>query len=158
MATDPHAKLGGLRRAVGMSVLLWSLTSFASLGGNRSSVQADAVHFEGTLGTTHTPAYTLQEIKIPTGTVVREYVSSAGQVFAVSWQGPWPPDLKQLLGSHFEEFQQATPNPNRRSGRAPLSVHTPSLVVEQGGHMRAFVGRAYLPNGLPAGVTAESIR
>jgi hypothetical protein len=121
-------------------------------------VQADAVRLQGSLRTTHAQAYTLHEIKVPTGTVVREYLSPSGKVFAVSWHGPWPPDLQQLLGSHFEELQRANRSATLRSGRAPLSVHTPNLVVEQGGHMRAFVGRAYLPDQLPAGVTAESIR
>jgi hypothetical protein len=137
---------------------MWSMAAFASLGGDASSVQADAVHLQGSLRTTHAQAYTLHEIKIPTGTVVREYLSRSGKVFAVSWHGPWPPDLKQLLGSHFEEFQLANENATHRAGRAPLSVHTPNLVVQQGGHMRSFVGRAYLPDQLPAGVTAESIR
>jgi Protein of unknown function (DUF2844) len=32
------------------------------------------------------------------------------------------------------------------------------MVVQISGHMRAFLGRAYVPQMLPAGVRAEDIR
>jgi hypothetical protein len=37
-------------------------------------------------------------------------------------------------------------------------VHQSGLVVETGGHMGAFVGRAYLPQALPQGVSADDIK
>ena len=43
----------------------------------------------------------------PSGTTVREYVSSNGTVFAVAWQGPWLPDLRQMLGPYFDDYQRA---------------------------------------------------
>ncbi|MGV7246462.1 DUF2844 domain-containing protein, partial [Caballeronia sp. M23-90] len=33
-----------------------------------------------------------------------------------------------------------------------------ALVVRSGGHMGAFVGQAYLPQALPAGVSASDIQ
>jgi len=91
--------------------------AFAALGEPASSVQADQAHMQGTLRTTQTQAYTIHEIRAATGTIVREYVSSSGRVFAVAWQGPWPPDMRQILGSYFEQYQQAvqaeTPPPRR---------------------------------------------
>jgi hypothetical protein len=89
---------------------------------------------------------------------VREYLSPAGKVFAIAWQGPWLPDLQQLLGSYFTQYQQAARAAKQRPGRAPVSIHQSSLVVEQSGHMRGFVGRAYLTDQIPSGVTEESIR
>jgi hypothetical protein len=41
------------------------------------------------------------------GALIREYVSFAGRVFGVSWKGPSLPDLPQLLGSNFAEFQNS---------------------------------------------------
>jgi hypothetical protein len=140
------------------TLLLWSAPTYAYLGGDASSVQADVAHMQGSLKSTSTATYTLHEIQTPAGTVVHEYVSSTGKVFAVAWKGPWLPDLKQLLGSNFETYQQAAQAPNRRVGHAPVFVHQANLVVQQGGHMRAFAGRAYLVDQLPAGVSAESIR
>lgn len=103
--------------------------------------------------------YTIQTLKSPSGAVVREYSSSSGKVFAVAWQSPVLPDLKQLLGTHFDEFQLAAAQArNQRLGRGPLIIRHPGLVVEIGGHMRGFVGRAYLPDQLPAEVHEEEIR
>jgi len=113
----------------------------------------------GSLRTTVAAAYTVHEIESTSGVVVREYVSSAGKVFAIAWQGPWPPDMRQLLGSYFDPYIQAA---RARSGpgmaRRPLMIEQPGLVVQVGGHPRSFVGRAYIPDQLPSNVTAEEIR
>lgn len=122
-------------------------------------MQADVAHMQGTHQITAAQSYAVHEIQAPSGIVVREYLSPAGKVFAVAWQGPWPPDLKQLLGSYFDEYQQAQTSISKsRPGRAPISLRQSNLVVQHAGHMRSFSGRAYLTDQLPAGVTAESIR
>jgi hypothetical protein len=139
-------------------VLLWSLSSFAVLGGDVSSVQSDVAHLQGSLRVTSGATYTVHEIQTPAGVSIREYVSPAGKVFAIAWQGPWPPDLQQLLGPYFSKFQEAAQSPKQRAGRAPLAVHRANLVVEHGGHMRSFAGRAYLTDQIPSGVNLESIR
>jgi hypothetical protein len=90
--------------------------------------------------------------------VVREYASASGKVFAVAWRGPFLPDMKQLLGSYFEEFQKAAQAQNRRGGHGPLIIQQPGLVVELGGHMRSFAGRAYLPDEMPRDVQNGEIR
>lgn len=134
------------------------MSSFAGLGGDVSSVQSDAVHLQGSVHITSNTGFTVHEIQTPTGTTVREYVSPTGKVFAVAWKGPWPPDLQQLLGPYFSQFQQAAQSAKQRAGRTPVSIHQSNLVVQRSGHMRSWVGRAYLTDQLPSGVTAESIR
>jgi len=136
---------------------IFAVPCFASLGGDVSSVQQDRARINATLNVSQTTAYTLHELHAAKGTVVREYVSPSGKVFAVGWKGPWAPDLQQLLGTHFEEFQRALQSPRRGAGHGPMVVRLPGLVVELGGHMRSFVGRAYLPDQLPGGVRAEEI-
>lgn len=148
----------GLRAVLTICVLFWSLSSFAALGGDVSSVHADVAHLQGTLRVNPTASYTVHEIQSPDGTTVREYLSPAGSVFAVAWRGPWLPDLQQLLGSSFAQYQQAAQSARERVARTPVSVHDANLVVEQSGHMRSFVGRAYLVDQMPRGVTAESVR
>lgn len=130
--------------------------SFASLGGDSSTVQNDQAHLQATLRKTPTSSYTLHELQAASGQVIHEYVSASGKVFAVTWHGPFRPDLEQLLGSHFEEYRQALRQ--RAGARGPVTVQLPGLVVQLGGHMRDFVGRAYLPDELPAGVRAEDLR
>ena len=144
--------------SLGFSVLVCAVPSFAVLGGDVSSVQADQAHINASLRLTQAENYTIHELRSPSGMVVREYASPGGRVFAVAWQSATLPDLKQLLGSHFEEFQQAAAqSQGLRGGRGPLVIRHPGLVVELGGHMRAFVGRAYLPDQLPSDVRVEEI-
>lgn len=131
----------------------------ASLGGDMTSVQTDQAKMQGTLRTTSSDSYTVHEIQASTGVAVKEYVSPAGKVFAVTWQGPFHPDLRQLLGTYFDQYAQAVQaqRANRR-GHGPLLIQQPGLVVQMAGHMRSFSGRAYVPQMLPAGIHAEDIR
>jgi Protein of unknown function (DUF2844) len=77
-------------------------------------------------------------------------------VFGVSWKGPTLPDLSQLLGSNFAEFQNTL---QRKPGRRKAAVvRNSDLVVESAGHTRAFYGRAYLNSLLPDGVTQEVVQ
>ncbi|MCX7143547.1 MAG: DUF2844 domain-containing protein [Proteobacteria bacterium] len=128
----------------------------ATLGEDAASVQADQARMEATLEISGTQRFSLYRMRLPAGTVVSEYVSPAGMVFAISWQGPVLPDLQQLLGRHFDQYAVAVrpqePGPAARSGEAS------GLVVQSRGHMRAFSGRAYLRQMLPRGVLAEEIQ
>jgi hypothetical protein len=114
---------------------------------------------QGSRRTMVAKSYTVHEIQVATGTVVREFVSPEGKVFGVAWEGPWPPDMRQVLGSYFDQFVQAARSRGgARMGRRPLVINQPGLVVQTGGHMRAFAGRAYVPEMLPSGVGAENIQ
>ncbi|MGB8063173.1 MAG: DUF2844 domain-containing protein [Candidatus Sulfotelmatobacter sp.] len=134
-----------------------ALPAFAALGGDVASVQADQAHINASLRVSQSNGYTVHELRCPTGAVVREFASSSGKIFAVAWQAPTLPDLRLLLGSYFDEFQKAAAL-SRRPGHAPLFVQHSGLVVQLGGHMRSFTGRAYLPDQLPSGVRLEDIR
>ena len=127
----------------------------ASLGGVEATVQADQQQMAATQRVLRPGPYTLHEMQTPTGTTVREYVSPAGMVFGVAWQGPAMPDLRQLLGPYFQNYVGAV---TQRKARGPVVVEEPGLVVHSAGHMRAFVGRAYIPEALPQGMSADSIR
>jgi len=102
------------------------------------------------------PAYTAEQISTPAGVAVNEYVAPNGTVFAVSWRGPRPPDLSQLLGSYFAEYQTAAAA--QRAQRQSLLLQTEHLVVQTSGHMRDLRGRAYVPALLPPGVSADEIQ
>jgi hypothetical protein len=127
----------------------------AALGEPVASVETDRLQVGGTVRLLASAAYTVHELQAPSGTVVREYVSPAGIVFGVAWQGPSMPDLRQVLGTYFDRYVQAA---SKRNARGPVAIEQPGLIVQSGGHMRAFVGRAYIPEALPAGVTPDTIR
>jgi len=136
--------------------LLGARPAWAVLGQGMSSVSSDQQRLKGRLRSATGEGFSLHEITAADGTLVREYVSPAGEVFGVSWRGPAVPDLAELLGDHFALFQQASRSDVRR--HRPLVVRTERLVVEMGGHVRSFRGRAYLPERLPVGVSASAVR
>ena len=65
-----------------------------------------------------------------------------------------PPDLQQLLGAHFSTYAAALAAVANPGIRRSLRVESSGLIVELGGHLRAYAGRAYLADLIPAGVTA----
>jgi hypothetical protein len=94
--------------------------------------------------------YTVHEMQTPAGTTVREFANADGIVFAVSWKGPFQPDLRQALGTYFDEYKTAPRA--RRYGHSHDIVEQPGLVVHSTGHMRSFAGIAYVPQLIPAGM------
>jgi hypothetical protein len=130
--------------------------ALATLGGDIASVQADGAQLQGALSIRQSSQFAVHELVQPSGTSVREYVSPAGKVFAVAWQGPAIPDLRQLLGPYFDSYVAAASA--RRMKRTPVVIREPSLVVLSGGHARAFTGRAYAPDLVPPNVDAEALQ
>ena len=84
------------------------------------------MHLQGSLRTAQSEAFAVHEILAPTGIVVREYVSASGKVFAVTWHGPWPSDMRQILANYFEQYLKAAQaQVNSRAGRRPLMIEQP---------------------------------
>jgi uncharacterized protein DUF2844 len=133
------------------------LPGWAVLGDSAASVLNDQARMKGTLRSVDMKTYTMHEIATPDGTTVREYVSPAGVVFGVAWEGPFPPDLQHLLGPYFEQARQAVQQ-QERHGRTPISIETADLVVHQTGHPRSFHGQAYIPQLIPQDVKSSDIR
>jgi hypothetical protein len=150
-----RAKLAG----VALLMVGLGLPAFAALGGDASSVLADQAHMRASIKVTTGQAYTLHEISTQMGTVVREFVSPDGRVFAVAWHGPSMPPMQQILGTYFQQFSTGVQaHHDAHIGRRPLNIQQPGLVVQSNGHSRAFFGRAYVPQLLPQGVTPDQIR
>ncbi|MFZ3342689.1 MAG: DUF2844 domain-containing protein [Terriglobales bacterium] len=140
-------------------VCLFSPFAFGSLGGDAASVDSDRAQMKGSEQVTQASSYTVHQLTSASGTVVREYVSPAGHVFAVAWQGPFFPDMQQLLGSYFDQYSTAVKaNKDAHVGRHPLNLQLPGLVVQMNGYMRAYHFRAYIPQQVPAGVKEEALR
>ncbi|KND54720.1 hypothetical protein BPUN_4083 [Candidatus Paraburkholderia kirkii] len=132
----------------------------APQGATATSAKA-VVHAAGASGASSTSAsdYTIHSTTLASGTVINEYLSAQGIVFWIAWKGPRVPDLTSLLVSYFPPYQQGLKAQRAaRGGRGPVSVQDSGLVVESGGHMGSFAGRAYLPQSLPAGVSASDIQ
>jgi hypothetical protein len=151
-----------LLAALVLSSLGVPLRARAALGGDVTSVEADRQQMKATRAVEAKGSYSVHVITTTYGTVVREYVSPNGTVFGVAWRGPFMPNLQQLLGDNYATFAQGAQDARsaqpRRSRNAPLAVEQPNLVVHSGGHMRAYVGHAYVPALVPPGVDTTVIR
>ena len=133
------------------------ICALATLGESSTSTETDRVSMKApVLRVLPAAKYTVHEIQTPSGIMVREYVSSAGAVFAVAWRGPVMPDLRQVLGKYFDRYTAGTAG--KHAGHRHVEVREADLVVQSNGHMRSFSGRAHLPQLLPQGVTVEEIR
>jgi len=91
--------------------------------------------------------------QLPDGQIVRQYLDATGLVIAVGWEGPVLPDFERLLGPYFQAYIVAV-----RQQKRGVSIKTLDLVIESGGMMRSFVGRAYLPAKIPANLAPQYIR
>jgi hypothetical protein len=125
----------------------------AALGGDRGSVHSDRLAWDASHSRSALNGATVHTLALANGVTVREFVDASGQVFGVAWEGPVQPDFARLLGSFFVLYQDAV-----RQQRRGVSLQSADLVIESGGMMRAFSGRAYLPAAVPAGLTSQDIR
>jgi hypothetical protein len=93
------------------------------------------------------------------GTTIREYAAADGLIFAYTWQGPTMPDLHRLLGTYLASYRaKADAQRDQRGSLHASRVAQPDVVVDSGGQMRSYVGRAWLPAALPPGVSPAELR
>jgi hypothetical protein len=140
--------------------LALSSNAFASLGGTVASVETDRVQTQSALmRIQRLSAYSVHEILTPTGTTIREYYGASGVVFGVAWDGEWTPDLRQFLGSYFDQYQRASTAARRaQKTRGHVAIDDNGLVVHAAGHARSSTGIAYAPALIPAGVSLDVVR
>ncbi|ABE31512.1 hypothetical protein DR64_3607 [Paraburkholderia xenovorans LB400] len=91
-------------------------------------------------------------------TTINEYATNTGQIIAYTWQGPTMPDLRALLGTYADSYRAGAEAAGADGNLHVSRVARPDVVVESGGPMRGYVGRAWLPTALPAGVTADDFQ
>ena len=141
------------------AALFLSSPAAAALGGSLASVDDDQKQLQCVRRSTQVNgSYSVYELQTGSGTVIREYVTPAGTVFGLAWEGPSLPNMRQILGSFYGQFEQIAGQRRQAHQRGPLVIEEPGLVVYSGGHMRAYSGKAFVPGLVPAGVRTEDIR
>ena len=154
--------MGSAARRV-LSLLAWTgcvalaAPACANLGGAYASVEVDRAHFGARLQSTAAGTYTLHALTLANRGVVKEFTRADGTVFAVTWRGAGRPDLRQLLGEHFQTLQADNVRTDRRT-RRPLSVNRSDFLVVTGGHPGGFWGVAFLPQIAPAGFSTDALK
>jgi hypothetical protein len=138
-----------------LTALCVSGAAVAALGGDAASVEKDRASMKGVARVTPAVEYSVHEIQTPGGTVIHEYVSAQGKVFAVSWRGPGLPDLAQLLGGYSQQLQQTAAHPHYNHHR--LNIETPEVLMQSGAHLRTRYGRAWVPALLPQNFSLKDL-
>jgi hypothetical protein len=128
----------------------------AALGEDVSSVAAVQARFQASFQVLKRNRFAIHELAMPTGAKVREFVGESGKVFAVSWSGGWRPNLRDIMGAHYDRFIAGTRG--RRATRGIVRIELPGMVVVMGGHLRTFFGQVTLTDLLPAGLGPEDLR
>ena len=132
----------------------------AGLGATTASIEPDRASMKGQLRSRSGAGYSVEEITTPGG-LVREYVSPAGVVFAVSWNGTSMPNLQQAFGTYYTQFQAAVQARRAQQpafrGHNHLEIRTSSLVVHAMGHMRQYFGVAYVPSLMPTNLSISDL-
>jgi hypothetical protein len=134
-----------------------SSPSYAKLGGEAITIDLDQQALAATRRVSVARRkYTVHEMETANG-VVREYISAAGTVFAVTWKGRVHPDFSLLLGDYFSDYQHGAKHQPRARGRRHQQIQSDRMVVEKGGRMRKVRGRAFLPTQIPTGVKLNEL-
>ena len=152
--TSLRAAIAILLATAGGSVhaQLGSTTGTAAIASGTSDQSAAVIH------QADNSALRWQETTDANQIRVRQYVSTNGLVYAVSWDGPAMPDVSTLLGTRFERYRQgATAALENANGLRSSHVDGNDFAVETSVRLREFSGRAWLPDALPAGVTTADI-
>lgn len=145
---------GSLARLTLVLSLLLSATALAALGDDVTTVAADQARLHAQLTVSHKGAYAIHELAMPSGIRLRHFVGGSGKVFAVSWSGGWRPNLRDVMGTHYDDFIAATRD--RPMARGMARIETKGMVVVMGGHQRAFFGHVYLTDLIPEGFLSSN--
>lgn len=146
-----------LRLLVSVASLALAVPACAHLGGAYASVQADQARLGARLQSTAGAAHAVHALTLANGGLIREFTRPDGTVFAVTWRGAGRPDLRSLLGEHFQTLQADNVRTGPRT-RRPLVVNRPDLIVRTGGHPGGFWGVALLPQLAPAGFSTDELK
>jgi Protein of unknown function (DUF2844) len=141
-----------------LGTLVLQAPAMAHLGGDADSVAADRDAMHAQLHSTAMQLYSLHEINTPAGTVVHEYTTRPGTVFAVTWQGQLPPNLAQLFGNYYKQYQDAAAAQSRPGMHRQVNIANADFVVESTGRLRNFRGKAFVPSLIPAGVSVAELQ
>jgi len=126
----------------------------AALGDDASAVAAAGARLKVSVRITSASGYVVHEMALPVGTTMRQFVGKSGKVFAVTWSGLRHPDMRDVLGDHYDQYKAAVQA--RGVARRMVRLELLGIVVELGSYLRSFWGHAYLtdlaPPDWPAGL------
>jgi hypothetical protein len=127
----------------------------ATLGGDVASVATNQQRMAATRQVKKLASGERHELQLASGIVIHEYVSTGGEVYAITWRGPRMPDLRELLGRYFTQLDHR--DSRQRGGHHRMTLTGSDLVIQSSGHRRSFVGRAWVPSLVPSSVNLDNV-
>lgn len=136
-----------------------TIGAHATLGEHVDSVSADAKVFkiQSKVSSRSQERFAVHEIAYGPG-FIKQFANSDGKIFAIVWEGLRTPDLTQLLGNYYDDYEQNLQGTKRIFGQRFQNVRGRNVVVEKWGVMRRLQGRAYDPFLMPEGVSIREIK
>ncbi len=132
--------------------------AWAGLGEGQASIETARVRMSARHSVARAQQYTVHELKSANGSLVQQFVTGNGQVFAVRWNTLYKPDLSSLMGTSFGDYKAVASQAAQRGGIQRQFHHEGSdLVVQSSGHLQVFSGYAYKRSLLPQGLNPKSI-
>ncbi|HWG76200.1 MAG TPA: DUF2844 domain-containing protein [Steroidobacteraceae bacterium] len=159
MRPNPSIVRAAIAAAAGIALASLATPALAALGGTPDTVNTDSSVLHGMLRSIPEVQYDVQEIDSSTVTV-REYVTRAGKVFAVTWQGVTPPNFQQVLGDYYTRLHAGAAAAHANQGPAAhrhYGIHQSDFVMQSLGRMGNFHGVAYIPALVPTGVDVSQL-
>jgi hypothetical protein len=154
-----HAASFGRGGMLALALACVTLPAHAVLGGLESGLgaEAQALGPEVKAQVKTYPRYRVHLFQPGSKNLtVRQYAGQDGRIFGVVWDGSVKPDLAELLGPYYQQYLEAAKAAGyvRGLGR----VEQPDFVLRVSGHMRHYLGIAWVPSLLPAGVATGDIQ
>jgi hypothetical protein len=154
-------KLSVMRRAVavaaGSALILTVSPARAQLGGTMPATPHAAS--TAIVNTLADASIRIRAWTDEGGTRIHEYATGDGLIFAYTWDGPTIPDLSRLLGQYAASYRaKAAELAATRSSLHASRIVQPDLIVDSGGQMRSYVGRAWLPAAMPPGISPADLQ
>jgi hypothetical protein len=135
-----------------LGALLLPCASRAELGGDVASILNEQKQFNSQLSSAQQNGVNVYTQTLPSGIALQEYLSSNGVIFAVTWSGPYLPNLQVLLGGYFKDYLVAI-----KESRRSVYLSNENIIIQSSGMMGAFQGFAFLPKQAPVGFTSNNL-
>ncbi|MDQ5922223.1 MAG: hypothetical protein QG673_2282 [Pseudomonadota bacterium] len=148
-----------VRVLLAASAILAMPLANASLGGNYTTTMSDSATVVNSqsgsyrMSSSSLNSYDVASYAESNGAKVKEYYVN-NQVFAVSWSGSQPVNIKKLLGTYFSEYSSSIPS---QSSLRMLVINNKNLVVQSYGGPGNYSGVAYVPSLLPSGFDINTL-
>jgi hypothetical protein len=145
--------------ALALGALCTSAAAHAELGGAMpAQTDANAGAAAALSRTLRNGALRVRTLTDAGNTTINEYATSNGQIVGYAWEGPTMPDLHALLGKYTDSYLAGAATSTADGNLHHSRIAQPDVIVESGGPMRGYMGRAWLPAALPPGVTADDLQ